>query len=147
VEQLWFRKAAAELGLIGCPNAECRYTVERSGPERERCECELCHQVFCTDCRAPYHYRSACDELVTLARQWLEWRRGGREGYLRQMTANDAAYKVGARMLQLRRSPQPELRSRATARLTAVHILYARRLRGRVRWWTSSARGMRIPTI
>jgi hypothetical protein len=82
------------MGLIGCPNAECRYTVERSGPERERCECELCHQVFCTECLGVYHYRTGCGDLVTLTRQWLEWRREGREGYLRQMAAHDQAYQV-----------------------------------------------------
>jgi hypothetical protein len=94
VEQLWLRKATHDLGLIGCPTADCSYTVERSGPQRERCEGELCGAEFCTDCRAVYHYRTACADLVSLARQWLEWRREGREGYLRQMAANNVAYQV-----------------------------------------------------
>jgi hypothetical protein len=93
-EQLWFRKAACDMGLIGCPTASCNFTIEPSGAERERCKCELCHAEFCTECLGVYHYRTGCDDLVTLTRQWLEWRREGREGYLRQMAAHDQAYQV-----------------------------------------------------
>jgi hypothetical protein len=74
--------------------ADCPFVTEKPEGERQRCECTLCGADFCTDCFRPYHYRSNCDDLVALTREWLKWRREGREAYVRQMAANDAVYQV-----------------------------------------------------
>lgn len=45
-------------------------------------QCKL-HE-YCSSCRRAYHYRSACQDMVTLQRLWLDCRpQLGRDAYLR----------------------------------------------------------------
>lgn len=94
VTEAFLRKGKIDLGCIECPTGGCGYWVEPSRPrEKQRMDCPKCLSAFCSLCKRPYHYRCACDEVMTITKQWLEWQQHGREPYLIKMAAEDNSYQ------------------------------------------------------
>lgn len=94
VTDAFLRKGKIDLGCIECPTGGCGYWVEPSRPrEKQRMDCPKCLSAFCSLCKRPYHYRCACDEVMTITKQWLEWQQHGREPYLMQMAMEDSSYQ------------------------------------------------------
>jgi hypothetical protein len=95
VSDAYLRKGKIEAGCIECPNGRCGYWVEPMRPgEKQKVDCPKCLMSFCSLCKRSYHFRCACDEVMTITRQWLEWQQHGREPYLRKMAEEDQSYQA-----------------------------------------------------
>lgn len=94
VDDAFLRKGKIDMGCIECPNGRCGYWVEPcDSGVRQKVDCPKCLNSFCSLCKRTYHYRCECDQVMTIAKQWLEWQQNGRGPYLEQMAREDASYQ------------------------------------------------------
>lgn len=94
MDDAFLRKGKIDMGCIECPNGRCGYWVEPcDSGVRQKVDCPKCLNSFCSLCKRTYHYRCECDQVMTIAKQWLEWQQNGRGPYLEQMAREDASYQ------------------------------------------------------
>ena len=61
-------------GVIKCPSQSCTWIAEANDPtERFRVQCPICKREFCSLCNEQYHYRTTCQQIPQITRQWFMW--------------------------------------------------------------------------
>ncbi|CAF3153334.1 unnamed protein product, partial [Rotaria sp. Silwood2] len=93
VQKTFERYTGSDRGVIKCPNQNCKWAFEPENPmERFRVECQLCTNEFCSLCNQQYHYRTRCQQLLEITRQWFFWCNTERGRYLQTKAKANAAY-------------------------------------------------------
>ncbi|KAL7555746.1 hypothetical protein ACA910_013057 [Epithemia clementina (nom. ined.)] len=60
--------------LISCPTPNCPWAVARNRDDCsiEKVTCPTCQISFCSNCKEMYHYRTTCQELQWIKRDWYD---------------------------------------------------------------------------
>jgi len=81
IEALLLKCALTNMtNVVVCPAPGCKNYIEVPSKEIYMVPCS-CGKTFCSICKADYHYRVSCEDLVKLFQNWLQWCSHNREAY------------------------------------------------------------------